>query len=180
MLRTALEGLFPGSRLGKDLYVLRMDLLCRQIPVISKFLISTQIQKLKETTKMPTKASARNHFMKTQEQLRKKYEALGMTEYQISEMYKFDLNVFNRDIAYDLHTQPLMPEEEDDDIDEGKNPLAKKFIESISVMPDTPMTAKYWWMDEIDDRVLMEKMKKLSLEELDLSSSESLKMFDSV
>ena len=59
-------------------------------------------------------------------------------------------------------------EREDYDIDEGKNPLAKKFIESISVMPDTPMTAKYWWMDEIDDRVLLEKMKKLSLEELDL------------
>nr|MBQ4455742.1 hypothetical protein [Clostridia bacterium] len=74
-------------------------------------------------------ALERKRFREEQEKLRRKYEALGMTKEQIREMYEFDLHQFNRDIAYNRHTQQLMPETELEA--EGKNPLLHKFEDEL-------------------------------------------------
>lgn len=54
----------------------------------------------------------------------KEYLALGMPEEAVDEMYRFDLDVFNRDRAYITHTQ-RMPDTSfhDDDTDTSDESL---------------------------------------------------------
>ena len=113
-------------------------------------------------------AKERIKFEKDQERLRKEYAKAGMNEDQIKAMYEFDLNQFNRNIAYGRWTQPLMSEDGDEDIEEGKCPLLKKFLDNISVTSEPSMTEHFWWLDEIDDDELIESLKKLSEAELEL------------
>jgi len=105
-------------------------------------------------------AHERKKFREEQERLRRKYEALGMTKEQIREMYEFDLHQFNRDIAYSRHTQELVPESglESEDM----NPLLQKFADELTVMQEPDEERDLWWIDEIDDEVLLESLLKLS------------------
>ena len=105
-------------------------------------------------------AHERKKFREEQERLRKKYEALGMTKEQIREMYEFDLHQFNRDIAYNRHTQQLVPESglESEDM----NPLLQKFEDELTVKQESDEKRELWWLDEIDDEVLLESLLKLS------------------
>lgn len=111
-------------------------------------------------------ALERKKFIEEQERLRKEYEAAGMTPEQIDEMYEHDLHRFNRDIAYQRHTQPLLPESMIPD--EDKNPLYKKFCEKIAVVQVPSESTRFWWIDEIEDVVLVESLKKIPEEELEL------------
>lgn len=83
-----------------------------------------------------------------------------MTKEQIREMYEFDLHQFNRDIAYSRHTQELVPESglESEDM----NPLLQKFADELTVMQEPDEERDLWWIDEIDDEVLLESLLKLS------------------
>lgn len=105
-------------------------------------------------------------FREEQERLRSKYEALGMTPEQIREMYEFDLHQFNRDIAYSRHIQQLFPETELEA--GGKNPLLHKFEDELTVKLEPDETRDLWWIDEIDDEVLLESLMNLSDADLQL------------
>ena len=66
------------------------------------------------------------------EKQRKEYLALGMPEEAVDEMYRFDLDVFNRDRAYITHTQRMpdtsFHDDDTDTSDESLSPLLQKFI----------------------------------------------------
>ena len=109
-------------------------------------------------------ALERKRFREEQERLRRKYEALGMTKEQIREMYEFDLHQFNRDIAYCRHTQQLLPETELEA--EDKSPLLHKFEDELTVTQGPDETRPLWWLDEIEDEVLLKSLLQLSKEEL--------------
>ena len=94
----------------------------------------------------------RRKFYKEQEKLRKQYEEAGMTPEQIQAMYEFDLHQFNRDIAYYRHTQPL----ED------------YLIEAVAVEQQPDEDRKFWWLDEIEDEELLEDLRRLSEDELEI------------
>ena len=105
-------------------------------------------------------AHERKKFREEQERLRRKYEASGMTKEQTREMYEFDLHQFNRDIAYSRHTQELVPESglESEDM----NPLLQKFADELTTMQEPDEERDLWWIDEIDDEVLLESLLELS------------------
>ncbi len=109
-------------------------------------------------------ALERKRFREEQERLRRKYEALGMTKEQIREMYEFDLHQFNRDIAYSRHTQQMIPESglETEDM----NSLLHKFEDELTVTQEPDETRPLWWLDEIEDEVLLESLLQLSEEDL--------------
>ena len=91
-----------------------------------------------------------------------------MTEEQILEMYEYDLHQFNRDIAYQRHTQRLGVLEEPDMEEEGHNPLLHKFIDVLAVCQQSTEDVKLWWFDEIEDPKLIKSLMRLTADELDL------------
>lgn len=113
-------------------------------------------------------AYERKKFSETQQKLRKEYKAAGMTEEQILEMYEYDLHQFNRDIAYQRHTQRLDVLEEPDMEEEGYNPLLHKFIDALAVCQQSTEDVKFWWLDEIEDADLIKSLMRLTDDELDL------------
>ena len=48
-------------------------------------------------------AYERKKFSEAQQKLRKEYEAAGMTNEQILELYEYDLHQFNRDYVIGVH-----------------------------------------------------------------------------
>lgn len=113
-------------------------------------------------------AYERKKFSETQQKLRKEYKAARMTDEQILEMYEYDLHQFNRDLAYQCHTQRLGILEEPDMEEEGHNPLLHKFIDALTVYQQPTGAAKLWWLDEIEDADLIKSLMRLTDDELDL------------
>ena len=113
-------------------------------------------------------AYARKKFSEAQQKLRKEYKAAGMTDEQILEMYEYDLHQFNRNLAYQRHTQRLGILEEPDMEEEGHNPLLHKFIDALTVYQQPTGAVKRWWLDEIEDAGLIKSLMRLTDDELDL------------
>ena len=113
-------------------------------------------------------AYERKKFSEAQQKLREEYKAAGMTEEQILEMYEYDLQQFNRDIAYQRHTQRLGILEEPDMEEEGHNPLLHKFIDDLTVCQQPTEDVELWWFDELEDATLIKGLMRLTADELDL------------
>jgi len=110
----------------------------------------------------------RMKFEAEQAKLAAEYRAAGMTEEQIQQMYEFDLEVFNGNRRFAEHTQQF-PESPFEDGDEGQSPLYEKFPEALTVTMCLPVGSdRFSWIDEIDDEQLVERLNRLSAEELDL------------
>lgn len=112
-------------------------------------------------------ALARRNFQKEQAELRRQYEEAGMTEAQMQEMYEFDLQQFNRDIAFYRRNQSLTACEEMMQ-EEGLNPLLKKHYEQLTVIQRPSREEKLWWLDEIEDEELLSRLLRLPEEDLEL------------
>ena len=113
-------------------------------------------------------ALARKKFNQTQEKLRKQYKEAGMTEKEIDAMYQLDLHQFNRDIAYQRHTQCLDVLAEPEMNEEGYSPLLCCFADQLTVYQQPSEKNKYWWLDEIEDEALLERLLMLPVEDLEL------------
>ena len=112
-------------------------------------------------------ALARRSFQKEQEKLRRQYRKAGMTEEQIQDMYEFDLQQFNRDIAFYRRNQSLTACEEMMR-EEGLSPLLKKYYEQLTVVQQPSCEGKRWWLDEIEDEALLSCLMRLSEEDLEV------------
>ena len=112
-------------------------------------------------------AAIYSEFNRNQRILRKEYKAAGMSEEQIQEMFKFDKEQLARDIAFFRRTQSMPDNIEDFDA-ESQNPLLNYFLEQLSCEMDLSTTSRYWWVEEIENPALLEKIKKLSDDYLDL------------
>ena len=113
----------------------------------------------------------RKKFKAQQEKQANEYRKLGMTDEQITAMYEFDLAQYRSDRRYHAHTQPFIESCFDDDCngDEGKSPMLDKFIDKLSVnASDTLEHSRFWWTDEIDNAVIVERIKQMSRNGLEL------------
>lgn len=108
---------------------------------------------------------ARRQFERTQAKLKKEYEAAGMDEEQMTAMYELDLHLFNRDVAYFTHNQSLEVCL-DDDSDTDNCPFRKNYLEGFSVYQQPSMATRFWWLDEIENPAVYEKLSSLSHGEL--------------
>lgn len=109
-------------------------------------------------------------FEARQKKQAEEYRALGMTEEQIQAMYEFDLEQFKSERRHRMHTQPLQVEEfEENDADESDNTLLNEFFDELTCTIETSGDkSRYWWIEEIDNPVLVRNIKNLSIEQLEL------------
>lgn len=114
-----------------------------------------------------TMAQIYKEFEENQRKLNAEYKSQSMNEEQIKAMYDFDKQQLARDIAYLRRTQELNISNDGCDL-ESKNPLLKKFSENLSVKMDMSMATRFWWIDEIEDPILLKKLMQLSKEDLEL------------
>ena len=110
----------------------------------------------------------RKKFESEQKRLAEEYRAAGMTEEQIEEMYQFDLAEFRSRRRFCEHNQQL-PRDVLDQSSDDKLPLYEKFLDRLSVDIELSDSGdRYWWVEEIDDPELAQKVKKLSEDEIEL------------
>ena len=103
----------------------------------------------------------RKRFEKRMKKQEKNYRELGMSEEGIQDIYLFDLEVFRSDRRFAEHNQPLVYT--DDSMEEHEIcPLLKSFLETRAVEMESSKSDIFWWIDEIENLVLLEAIKKLS------------------
>lgn len=111
----------------------------------------------------------RKKFEAEQARLREQYIAADMTEEQIQAMYDYDLSVLNGNRREAIHNQRLdIQAFDEEDTDEGKNPLLNKFTETLTVEIDRSAVNRYAWIDEIEDEGVVLVIKSLSLQDVEL------------
>ena len=112
----------------------------------------------------------RKRFDEEQKKRAEEYRKLGMNEAQIREMYLFDLDWFKSIRRYYTHTQSLISGAFDDgNEDNFENALYKLFSEALSAAMDKPIKrSRYWWIEDIEDPALVQKIKRLNENDLEL------------
>lgn len=143
----------------------------RQVPVTSEFLIFTKIQKFKGDYEMNwNNGYERKRFDEEQKRRADEYRKLGMSEAQIREMYLFDLAWFKSKRRYYTHTQSLASGVFDGgNEDNFESALVKMFSETLSAAMDKPINrSRYCWVEDIEDPVLVKKVKRLTANDLEL------------
>ena len=112
----------------------------------------------------------RKKFEIAQRKQATKYRKLGMTEEQISEMRKFDLEQFKSDRRFYSHTVALEPNEFDPSEDaEDKSPLLNLFSDVLTTSIDGPEAhSRFWWIEELNDPELSARVKLLPQSELEV------------
>ena len=112
----------------------------------------------------------RKKFEIAQRKQATKYRKLGMTEEQISEMRKFDLEQFKSDRRFYSHTVALEPNEFDPSEDaEDKSPLLNLFSDVLTTSIDgSEAHSRFWWIEELNDPELSARVKLLPQSELEV------------
>lgn len=69
-----------------------------------------------------------------------------------------------------MHTQPIQVEEfEETDADESDNTLLNEFFDELTcTIESSGDKSRYWWVEEIEDSKLAERIKMLSKDDLEL------------
>ncbi|HJG85521.1 sigma-70 family RNA polymerase sigma factor [Pseudoflavonifractor capillosus] len=112
-------------------------------------------------------AKERRKFEARWKQLRKQYEAAGMSEFAIEQIYLFDLGVFRSERAYVNHTQRL-PDVYITDDSANHSTLLQKFKNLWVNFDESEFYSKNGWIDTIENQMLLKKLQQLSIEDLDL------------
>lgn len=112
----------------------------------------------------------RKQFKSLQKKQEKEYRSLGMPEENIRILQEFDKSVFNGDRRFYEHTQSLDNSVfAEDKTDESNNSLLSKFRDELSSdIDNSPDHSRYWWIDELENPALVERVQLLSEDDLDL------------
>lgn len=101
----------------------------------------------------------------------KAYRKAGMTEEQIQAMYEFDLEQFNSDRRYYMHTQPLEVKEVNDEGDEVDDSFVRQFIDAFSTSDEDEYflsSDRYGWIDCIENTSLSESIREMDSDEIEI------------
>ena len=100
--------------------------------------------------------------------LRKEYADAGMSEAAIQKIYDYDWYCFCRNRAYERRATQMPPLEIDSPDDERRSALFRK-NETLSVSFDeSAFPDRYAWVDTLEDLRLLQAIKTLSIEELEI------------
>ena len=111
-------------------------------------------------------AKEKRDFDREWEQLRAEYEAAGMSAQDISTLYDFDLQWFCSRRRFINHTQSLPAEVIEGEDSREQSSLLRKFAAFSVSLNESAMGGRYGWMEEIDNPRLLDKLRKLSHEDL--------------
>ncbi len=95
---------------------------------------------------------------------------LGMPEEQAQAMYDYDLATLNGYRREARHTQrlDLQAFDDDEELDDGKNPLLDKFGEALTVELDLSSVSRYSWIEEIENEGLAAALKSMPQDYIEL------------
>lgn len=113
-------------------------------------------------------AKERRAFDREWERLRGEYQAAGMTTESIDKLYTFDLEWFNSRRSFINHTQDLPSEAVPDEDDQERSSLIRKFASFSVALDESAMGGRYGWVEEIEDAGLLDKLRRLSRDDLEL------------
>ena len=112
----------------------------------------------------------RKKFDLEQNKFRSEGFAAQMSREVIDEICKFDLAIHNSNRRYYEHTQPLILCGIDSgDMDNTKNLPLTKYESSLCIRDDASnFHSRFWWIEEIENTALSERIVTISKEELEL------------
>lgn len=110
-------------------------------------------------------STAYKKYEQQEAQRRAYYAKLGMAQSDIDAICAFDKEQFLSDCRYQRRMQSLTTE---DEFGDERSPLLVRFADVLTVYQTPSMTERFWWVDEIESTELIQKIKKLTVEELDL------------
>lgn len=113
-------------------------------------------------------AKEKRAFLKEWACLRSEYEAAGMSEKAIKELYAFDWEWFCNRRSFANHSQELPLERIDDEDEQNRSALMIKFDSMRTTFDESTFAGRFAWVDTIEDATLTDKLKQLSSEDLDL------------
>ncbi len=94
---------------------------------------------------------------------------LGMTEEQVQSMYEFGKSVINGNQREARHTQRLdLQAFDEDEPDDGQNPLLDKFADRLTVELDLSSVSRYSWIEEISEDRLAAALKSMPQDYIEL------------
>ncbi len=103
--------------------------------------------------------------------LEKEYGQAGMSDKDIQEMKNFDYDCFKLNRNTVLHTYDLQFCNDFDDNgndDFGNIDLSKVEYITVKEQEKVETHSRFWWIEELDSNELIQKVKTLSYQELDL------------
>lgn len=110
-------------------------------------------------------STAYKKYEQQEAQRRAYYAKLGMSQSDIDAICAFDKKQFLSDCKYQRRMQSLTTE---DEFGDERSPLLVRFADVLTVYQTPSMTERFWWLDEIENSDVYDKIKKLSLEELEI------------
>jgi len=102
------------------------------------------------------------------DKLRAEYRSAGMPEESIDALYQFDLQWFCSRRRFSNHNQSLPSEVIDSEDDYTQSSLIRKFASFAVNLDETLIGGRYGWIESVEDEQLLEKLKRLSQEDLAL------------
>lgn len=113
-------------------------------------------------------AKEKREFDREWEQLRREYEAAGMSEQDIQTLYDFDWQWFCSRRRFINHTQSLPAEAIDSEDGQTQSSLIRKFASFSISLDESQIGGRYGWIEEVEDSQLLDKLRKLSADDLEL------------
>lgn len=113
-------------------------------------------------------AREKREFMKEWARLRCEYQAVGMSEETIKKLYAFDWEWFCSRRSFCNHSQELPVEHIDEVSEQSRSNLINKFDTMRTEFDESTFDGRFAWVDTIEDASLVDKLKRLSAEDLEL------------
>ena len=137
-------------------------------PPLLKFWLSQNFKRLEESVMGFNCAQEKAKFDREWLRLRKEYTDAGMSEAAIQKIYDYDWYCFCRNRAYERRATQMPPLEIDSPDDARRSALFRK-NETLSVSFDeSAFPDRYAWVDTLEDLRLLQAIKTLSIEELEI------------
>jgi DNA-directed RNA polymerase specialized sigma24 family protein len=98
------------------------------------------------------------------------YREAGMREDAIEEMKAFDWEAFKRERIFCKHNQFYQGHRfaNDDEIEDGKDPLLEKYFYSFITEDNYFGERRYGWIEQLDDEELIIAVKSMKIEHIEI------------
>lgn len=113
-------------------------------------------------------AKEKREFDREWEKLRSEYTTAGMSGEDIDKLYAFDWDWFCSRRRFINHTQGLPAENIEGEDSAEQSSLIRKFSSFSVSIDETLMGGRYGWVEEVEDAQLLDKLRRLSTDDLEL------------
>ncbi len=112
----------------------------------------------------------RKRFIQRMKEQAEEYRRYGMDEEAIKEMEEYDWELYRDERTHQMHNQSFSDSSLGaDTAEEGENALFLKYENQLSVTQDILAEhSRYWWIEELDNPVLVAKIKQLSTDDIEM------------